>query len=284
MFCVAFCRQVHNVKGRVTSRMLELQATIIKQDLQELIDLRQQAGHWDSRVDTLPKIDLSWVQRWRKRHGVSWRCRTVCYKVSRAKLKARLGVLWRNCIRLLALHRHFFGAGRLRFRSYDQKPMWFCSTGGAKTLAMRGAQDVEIRENCHSARCRFTAMTKSVDKLPSETMADVRARSSGSGDPRSIAILFKAEEGSRVKAALDVPPGPPTTLVQTAPKGSYRVEQVVEFLKWDLGKPAVSDGSQSEVVMLDWFSAHLDPEVDRVIQARQRRTDSCCRSYRCRKP
>ena len=102
-----------------------------------------------------------------------------------------------------------------------------------------------------------------MDKLPGESMNEVRARSSGSGDPRNIAILFKADEGSRVKAALELPP---KTLVQTAPKGSYRVPQVVEFLKWDLSKADADDGSKSEVVILDWFSAHLDPEVDDVIK------------------
>ena len=247
----------------MTSRMLELQAKVILQDLQEVLLLRRESGNWDDDIGATPKIDLNWVARWRKRHGVSWRCKTLCYKVSRAKLKARLGVLWRNCIRLLALHRHFFGPNRLRFRAYDQKPLWFNSVGGSKTLALKGAKDVVVRENVHATRMRFSAMTKSVDKLPTETMQEVRSRSSGSGDPRSIAILFKADEGSRVKAGLEAPEA---TLIQTAPKRSHRVEQVLEFLRWDLGKPGIQDGSQCEVVVLDWFAAHLDAEVDTLIK------------------
>lgn len=252
------------MKCRLTSRLLEAQARVILQDYREVLQIHFESGvSVPGALDQLPKINRSWVQRWRKQFRISWRARTVAYKVSRQKLKERLGVLWRNSIRLRVLHQCLFPSGKLRFRSYDQKPLWHNAVGGQKTLALKGAKDVDIKENVHATRCRFTAMTKAV-QISGETLEDACARSSGSGDPNQLAVLFKADT-DRIKANLDVPSG---CLVQTGPKGSYRVEQVLEFLRWDLGAADSTDGSCCEVVCLDWFSAHLDPEVDKLIKDR----------------
>ena len=48
-------------------------------------------------------------------------------------------------------------------------------------------------------------------------------------------------------------------LVQTAPKGSYRVEQLLEF--FDLLLPVAERPEDAVCVNLDWFSAHLSPEL-----------------------
>ena len=48
-------------------------------------------------------------------------------------------------------------------------------------------------------------------------------------------------------------------LVQTAPKGSYRVEQLLEYL--DLLLPVAERPEDSVCLYLDWFSAHLSAEV-----------------------
>ena len=44
------------------------------------------------------------------------------YKVSYEKLVTRLGVTWRNAVRLVVLHEVLFGPGRLTFASIDEKP------------------------------------------------------------------------------------------------------------------------------------------------------------------
>ena len=137
-------------------------------------------------------------------------------------------------MRLMAFHRALFGPNKLRWRSYDQKPLWFNAVGGTKTLACKGAEDVEVRENCHATRARFTAMTKCVDRLPSVSPMEAYARSHGSARPHRLAVLFKAEgDGSRIRRGLDIPED---TLLQFGPKGSYRKEHVLEFLDWDLGR------------------------------------------------
>ena len=52
-------------------------------------------------------------------------------------------------------------------------------------------------------------------------------------------------------------------LLQTQEKGSYRTEDMLEFLDWAL--PTAACPEESVVVLLDWFSAHLSEEVAELI-------------------
>ena len=56
---------------------------------------------------------------------------------------------------------------------------------------------------------------------------------------------------------------PPWLLVQFQEHGSYRTDDVVDFLDWSL-EPAACP-QQSTVVLLDWFSAHLSREVAELV-------------------
>ena len=44
------------------------------------------------------------------------------YKVSYEKVVKRLGVTWRNAVRLVVLHEELFGLARLTFASFDAQP------------------------------------------------------------------------------------------------------------------------------------------------------------------
>ena len=55
----------------------------------------------------------------------------------------------------------------------------------------------------------------------------------------------------------------PCVFVQTQEKGSYRVEDVLEFLDWWL--PVAEHPQDSLLVMLDWFSAHLHEKVQQLV-------------------
>ena len=253
-----FVDTVRNVRSRIGNSILQAQAEKLKIDIQDASDdLIRDGRMTENQRPKLPKINASWIQSWRKRYRVSHKTTTIVYKVSRAKLVMRLGVFWRNCIRIRYFHKRMFPNGKLRCRSYDQKPLYFNQAGDTGTLASMDEREVEVRENCHATRARFTVMTKSVSKELDESGEDVKARSHNTGDPNSLAVLFKAAgTGERIAQALQVPE---KTLVQFGPKGSYRTEQVLAFLKWDLG---VADGNGDlELVFLDWFSAHLADEV-----------------------
>jgi hypothetical protein len=253
-----------NVQGRITNGMLLCQARIIRDDLREALRLKKESGHHvPAEWLRMPKINDAWISLWRREWRISWRATTICFKVSRQTLKRRLGILWRNAIRLRALHRKVFPGGRLRFRSYDQKPMWFNAAGGQKTLAYRGSSQVFVKENHHATRQRFTALTKSVQKFSDESFEQTCASSSNSGDPRTIAVLFKAVSGTQILRDLDVPPN---VTVQFAPKGSYRLEQWVEWLEKDLGHADAEEFC--ECVVYDYYAPHLDPAAHEVITSR----------------
>ena len=79
------------------------------------------------------------------------------------------------------------------------------------------------------------------------------------GRPPPIAVMFRvASEGARIRSQLhpheDV-------LLQFSPKGSYRVEHVIEWLEWVI--PRVLNGIDPDdvIVVLDWYKPHLDEAV-----------------------
>jgi hypothetical protein len=73
--------------------------------------------------------------------------------------------------------------------------------------------------------------------------------------------LFKASTGTTIKNKLMTQNH---VLIQTQEKGSYRVEDVLEFLDWWL--PVAEQPEDSLLVMLDWFSAHLHEKVQQLVR------------------
>ena len=78
------------------------------------------------------------------------------------------------------------------------------------------------------------------------------------------ACLFKAADGSKLGEAMKAHM-PDDILLQFGPKGSYRLEHVLEFLSWLLSKLCQPD--EYYMVVLDWFAPHLDPAVQELIAA-----------------
>ena len=83
-------------------------------------------------------------------------------------------------------------------------------------------------------------------------------RSNNSADPRALGVMFKADNGARVRSRLETPAG---VFLQFAPKGSFRLDHVIEFLEHDLGHADTADGSTAEICALDYFAPHLRPSV-----------------------
>ena len=86
----------------------------------------------------------------------------------------------------------------------------------------------------------------------------------GEDDPPKMEVLFKATpHGTVIKGLLESDRVPPLMKVQVQENGSYRSGDVVEALEWML--PDAKTAAESIVVMLDWYGAHLTPEVQEVI-------------------
>jgi len=272
--------RLRSCPGRIGTQLLIDAATIISSDVYEDWRRRQAQGHGDSlRPPDLPQITSCWVQRWRRAYGVTFRTVNLRYKISNSKRMLRLRVFWSNVLRLRLLHECLYGRDGVDLVSVDQKPLYFNSSLACKTLAPRGARKVNVKESVADSRERFTIMTS----CPSWRVT----RAPG------LAILFRhsGAEDSRVTRSVYARTH---SLVQWAPKGSYRLHHVLAYLSWAIGhEHAVPDRPGSEapdpdeasdtvevqagaraerssmpaktrhlVVVLDWFAPHLDARVD----------------------
>ena len=273
-----FVDTVTQFKARVGNKLLLAQGQRIARELHQYWALKaaQESVLIPRAIPNIPKINESWLRRWRIENGISWRCVTIVYKVSRIKLRSRLGVCWRNNIRLRAFHRFLFGEDRLRMRAYDQKPEYHNACGGQKTLAVKGAKVVEVRENGFATRSRYTIMTKSVDKAKRQTHEEAYRLSNKSRDPRRLAVCFRAnnqslDPGAAQRKDIMVPAD---TFLQFSNSGSHKLGDVLDFLKQDLGHSddqidgTPDDGRNAELVYLDWYAAHRCQEVQELIEAK----------------
>ncbi|MCP4242166.1 MAG: hypothetical protein GY772_16545 [bacterium] len=255
-----FVDTISNVKGRIPSSMLLQQAQVIVDDLKRFHELRVENGEIPPNAQGLgakldvPVINSSWLRSWRRLYGVSWRSVNLRFKCPRHVLEERLIVFWENCLRIRFLHHFAEPHGELVFEGFDQKPLWLTAASQDRTLALRGARKVAVKENVPMTRARFTAMTRC--RWPSPP-----------SDGKELAVLFKASgAGHHIRRHLHVPAG---VLLQFQEKGSYRLRDVLEYLEWILdrsraGKEASSQGRRVVYVM-DWFSAHLDESIDRLV-------------------
>ena len=202
------------------------------------------------RPPKFPKIDDNWVRRWRYRFNVTYRTVNLRYKIPRKTFLSRLRIFWSNCIIVRKLFEMMFPGQTLEFIGFDQKPLWFNSISCEKTFAQKGAKKVGVAENVSASRARFTAFTQ--------------CRSWMTDTVPGIGVLFRIGDAAcslaNLRASLQQGAN---TLIQGAPKGSYRLNQVLEFLRWAVA-PATELGKVTCVV-LDWFAPHLDSAVDDMI-------------------
>ena len=227
-----FVDSIKNVRGRMPSFVLLDVARTLSQDLRQWHEERKEKGQLPphAKLD-LPKLDYPWLLRWRRRYHITWRTVNLRFKCSRAVLRSRLFTFWCNVLRIRYLLLLLEPWAELVFEGMDQKPLWFTASSQEKTLALKGARKVAVKENIPMTRARFTAMTRCRWPRPPE-------------DGKQLAVLFKAPGGGKnIRKELRVPAG---TLLQFAEKGSYRLENVLEYLEWVLDRSRGSEPSASE--------------------------------------
>ena len=83
-----FVDTVQNVKGRIPSEMLLAQAEVLAQDIQQQHAEQMREGTVDtSAAPKIPMIGGSFLKRWRRKYGVTWRTVDLIYKCSLLKQK-----------------------------------------------------------------------------------------------------------------------------------------------------------------------------------------------------
>ncbi|MCP4005688.1 MAG: hypothetical protein GY725_15975, partial [bacterium] len=175
------------------------------------------------------------------------------WKVSRRVFDQRLRIMWSNMIRVRTLCWLCFHYDPV-VHGFDQKPLHFNEAGSQlrKTLAVQGSKEVPLKENTAATRKRWTANTVvTSDPAVAEHLPPVE-------------LMFKG--GDRVRRSLlsVVPLGAAWLHVTTGEKASYRLPDVLEFLRKILPihpAPAGGNVARWSIMMCDAYSAHLDPAV-----------------------
>ena len=118
--------------------------------------------HRSGQYVEMPMIDKSWLRRWRRDYGVSFRRPNQRYKCSRRVLGDRLRTMWLNCIRVRRAAQRLLGHD-LQYAIYgiDETPFHMneCGSKAIGTLEIQGAPVVRLKENHAATRQRVSVMT-----------------------------------------------------------------------------------------------------------------------------
>ena len=175
-----FVDTLENIKGRLPSAILLSIAEILISDAKQWHAQQKEAGLIAPHETLdLPALSHSWLRRWRRCYGISWRTPNLRFKCPRRVIMFRLRIFWTNILRIRFLHQALEPSGELVFEGFDQKPLWFTASSQEQTLAPIGAEKVAVKENMPMTRSRFSAMTRCRWPAPPS-------------DGKEIAILFKA--------------------------------------------------------------------------------------------
>ena len=247
------------VKGRINAELLKMQAETIISDMrrynQHLIDTGQAEK---STVAKLPTFDKdaafnSWIYRFRKRHGLSWKMVNLRMKCSLREMIHRIRKFFGNLYKIRWLHFHLHGKRQcLRFEDCDEKPLWYTSASLSKTLNFTGRKaKTSVNECVPQTRKRFTMKTR--------TQWPKRRK-----DRRHAAILIKgSDDMNRNQKQHDLTCSEGFYL-QFGPKGSYRNNSNVDFYRWLVQQSAGPD--DDTLYISDWFKPNIsNSELDDLI-------------------
>ena len=219
-----------------------------------LMEEQKRLGICRALPDLCGEGSRQWLLRFKRDYGVVFRKPNLRFKCSREKLQARLRAMWCNVFRIRALAQHFLGNDLAqRFWGIDEKPLHFNESGskGARTLEIAGVEAVSLKQNHAATRQRLTLMT-TVSSDAAEATAPERL---------PFKLLFKAKTDKSTRNLLK-PKGLRCT-VSHGPKGSYRTEHILSFLRrvlpeWTRERQEVGD---YRILMLDVAGSHCAEEV-----------------------
>ena len=148
---------------------------------------------------------------------------------------------------------------------WDQKPFHFNESGSQtrKTLHWQGAPEVPLKECAAAVRMRWTATTYASTK-PDRFTEFPPLEALFKGGP----IVEQRLDDVLISLCAGGDQGELTFFtVQVGPKGSYRTDHVLEFLKRHL-EPA-SAGRDWRIIMADFYGPHADTTVFDLCWSRQ---------------
>jgi hypothetical protein len=200
-----------------------------------------------------PNLSSNWFRSWEEEYGLSMRKANRKYKVPKWVMGERLEIAWKNLARIRALCLACHGYDP-QMENWDQSPFHNNETGSAevKTLAVSGSV-VPLVEGHADTRKRWTGnLTTFSDK----------ARIKRDGPPY-CEFVFKGGQKLelRLRQYIRERGFGPWLSVATTDSGSYKMPDVIKFLKTHLPDDFSPQSRQWRIIIADAFSAHLSPQV-----------------------
>lgn len=222
----------------------------------------------------LPKLEgragIQWLFRWRRHYDIAYNELGMRLKCPWRKVLERVRVLMWNIFCLRAFWEICFPGKEMRWFSLDQKPSWVNNAGLTKAYTRKGS-NAKVLESHNATRDRYTLGTTVCSWIRNEAHSNVpvenEAHSHVPVEMPKIGILFRGAKGDRAQILKKLKPKfacPDWMMLQTQTHGSYRSEDVCEFLEWAL--PNASCGEESIIVLLDWFQGHRTVEVEELVK------------------
>ena len=196
-----------------------------------------------------------WLRQWEHDYGLSMRKANRKYEVPRHVLKERLHIGWGNIFRIRKLILDTFGY-EPTILNWDQSPYHNNETGSQDkpVLNVKGAK-APVVEGKDDVRMRWTANLTTISC----------SRGILEGQMPPVECLFKGESEGKLKEKLTAhirSRGFPNWFsVACSPRGSYREDDIIEFLNKHLEpwKP----GRDWRIILADDFAPHKSANVRR---------------------
>jgi hypothetical protein len=205
-------------------------------------------------IEPMPVIDKDWLRRWKRDKGVVFRKPNLRFKCSKTMLLGRLRAMWLNTIRVRRLAQRLFGNDLSKsMYGIDEKPIHFNESGSknTRTLEIAGAPAVRLKQNHAATRQRVSLMTC------------VTSSPNAASQPRCLPLeaLFKAKSEKRTRSVK--PPDDVNMRVRWAEKGSYRQENLEQYLEtWlDPWTPLRQRQCDYRILYMDVARSHVADEV-----------------------
>ena len=197
--------------------------------------------------------DYWWFKRWEEEFGLSMRQANRKYEVPRAVRKQRMELFWVTLFRVRYFMLLVLGYDPVIY-NFDQSPYHHNETGSQNkaTLGVRGSV-VPVVEGNSDVKARWTANLTTCSKFTAVA---------GGAMPWTECMFKAASDGplnAKLQDYIRSRGFPSWFTVTTGPKGSYREQDIISFLKKHL--EPWTEGRRWYILLADDFSAHKTENV-----------------------
>ena len=231
-----------DVRGSLKGR---LPTKIFKAKCIELYQLWLEKQDEEIHVDKQLKFSTFWVKDWMKEYNVSLLKPNKRFAISQEDRVLRIIELIKNVIRVRYYFQYHYKKDPIIING-DQMPLHRNESSSQKTMTQKN-QAVYVKENYMLSRERCTVYTQL------------------STDPKNPMplpeILFKGK-GVRIEVK------PPNMNVQFAPKGSYRMENMLKMIENLKNRHHMFSHKEYAIYILDDYSVHLQDEIRKKLLAK----------------